>query len=185
MHFFHKFRQYLSRIFPYNFCWVQKRLWQRKEKKNIQWELKGRGKKKKEEKTDLIFSGHWSMMVWAPTVSPLQEITNAAVFQTLTLDHLGQMCQYFRVNKMLCIILSILLPLSVTLGKAGQYGADTEEPMNRENWLDSRLLSGKDTARQTWDNRLGLHHLLATWLYTRRSTCWASICLSLKQQLTF
>ena len=72
------------------------------------------------------------MMVWAPTVSPLQEITKAAVLQTSTLDHLGQMLQYFRVNKMLWIILSFLLPISVALGKAGQHGVDTEEPMNQE-----------------------------------------------------
>ena len=182
MYFFCKFRQYLSRIFPYNFCQVQKHLWQRKKKKTSSENWKEEEKKKRKEgKTHLIFSGHWSMMVWAPTVSLLQEINKDAIFQTLTPDHLGQMCQYFRVNLMLCIILSILLPVSVALGKAGQHGVDTEEPMNQEGCLDSRLLSGKDTARQTWDNGLGLHHLFAAWLYARRSTCWASIFISLKQ----
>ena len=120
-----------------------------KKKHPVRTERKRKKKKRKEGKTHLIFSGHWSMMVWAPTVSLLQEINKDAIFQTLTPDHLGQMCQYFRVNQMLCIILSILLPVSVALGKAGQHGVDTEEPMNQEGCLDSRLLSGKDTARQT------------------------------------
>ena len=57
MHFFHKFRQYLSRIFPYNFCWVQKRLWQRKEKKHpVRTERKRKKKKGRENRSNILRS---------------------------------------------------------------------------------------------------------------------------------